>query len=121
MSDRPLLAVLAILLFCTVFLRVLLPVGHREQHLAVNGVDAGLIIADTRAPPPCNLIFSDRGETVATLFDCDEERRACYQRGDIAAAYRVLRAEFDRVAEERDRLKWGNAQVDAWKREAVRP
>lgn len=64
------------------------------------------------------LVFKSAGfHTVAALV-YDYKLNVCRQQGDLEEAFRILRAEFDRVAEERDRLRYGNATVDRWKRES---
>ncbi len=68
----------------------------------------------TRRP----MVFSDINyETVASLV-YDEERALCRCEGDMDAAFRIVWQNFHDVAEERDRLKWGNAQVDRWNAKA---
>lgn len=59
-----------------------------------------------------------RNEVAALVYDADT--RTCYQRGDIVEAFHIMQAELARVAEERDRLKWGDRQVEKWKRERLK-
>lgn len=59
--------------------------------------------------------FSEYGHEVAALV-YDKDAQVCRQTGSIVDAFRVVSAELALVSEERDRCRYGDKQVDEWKR-----
>ena len=81
-------------------------------------VETAPMITLDRSHIEAPLVFAEYGEMVAALrYDVSVGR--CYQEGDISAAYRVLRASYDDLSERYNRLRWGDPQVEQWKRDAL--